>query len=267
MGGGNMAEAIIAGLVRHGYDSQHLFVMDRNLNKCEQLIKKYQVHADTAYPNHKITLDMIMLATKPQDAKAACALISQKISEETPLILSVMAGITTTLLSQWLNKDLAIIRAMPNTPALIQAGATGLFANTQTLPIQKAYAQTLMSAVGQVAWLTEEAHLDMVTALSGSGPAYYFYLMECMQKAAVAMGIPANVARLLTLQTAYGAAKLAMESDESFEALRAKVTSKGGTTAAALDVLMQHQLGDIFAAAMKAAQQKSVELSQLAARL
>lgn len=264
LGGGHMTEAIVAGLVSHGYDAKLLYVIDRNAHKCEQLINTYHIHAHTTDKDILSYVDVIFIAIKPQDAKAACHTLEKHLQNQSPLVISVMAGITTHLLHQWLGKHLAMIRAAPNTPALIQSGATGLFANSHVSATQKTYAEKLLSAVGHVVWLTDESHMDAVTALSGSGPAYYFYFMACMQDAAIEMGLPHDIARQLTLQTAYGAAKLAMQSDKSFDALRAQVTSKGGTTEAALKHMMQHDLSDILANALKAAQQRSLALSQAA---
>lgn len=262
LGGGHMTEAIVAGLVNHGYDANYLYVIDRNAHKCERLHHIYHIHTHTHYDAKVHKVEVIFIAVKPQDAKQACHALAKQLHPKSPLILSIMAGITTSLLHTWLGEHLAIIRAVPNTPALIQAGATGLFANQHTSTTQRNYAENLLSAIGETVWLKDETHMDAVTALSGSGPAYYFYFMACMQDAAISMGIPHDTARLLTLQTAYGAAKLAMHSNKSFDELRAQVTSKGGTTEAALKHMLQHDLCDILTNALKVAQQKSVALSQ-----
>jgi pyrroline-5-carboxylate reductase len=178
-------------------------------------------------------------------------------------VLSIAAGIRSQTIDAWLGGNTAIVRCMPNTPAMLKCGATGLYATTQVSETQRQQAESIMRAVGLTAWVADEGLIDAVTAVSGSGPAYFFLVMEAMQSAAEQLGLDSDSARLLTLQTALGAARMAIESPDSPATLRERVTSPGGTTEQAILSLENHQLREIFAQAMGAARDRSVELSQL----
>ncbi len=183
------------------------------------------------------------------------------MQDQQPLVISIAAGIRTPDLARWLGADTAIVRAMPNTPALVQSGATGLFANAHVRDQQRDLAETILRAVGLTLWVEQEDQLDLVTALSGSGPAYFFLVMEALQEAASKLGLPAETARLLALQTAFGASRMALESDEDAAALRQRVTSPGGTTEQALRVLEEGGLRNLMEQALTAAARRSRELA------
>ena len=203
---------------------------------------------------------MVVLAVKPQ---AMHAMISElQLGKHIPLFLSIAAGLRTDAICHWFGRDIPLVRAMPNTPALVRAGATGLFANSAVTESQREIAETIMRAVGITLWLDSEAQLDAVTAVSGSGPAYFFYLMEAMELAGQQLGLPAETARLLTIQTAFGAAKLALEVEEEPRVLRERVTSPGGTTEQAIQHLQKNKTGEVLVTAVKAARDRSEELAQ-----
>jgi pyrroline-5-carboxylate reductase len=203
----------------------------------------------------------VVLAVKPQILQAVCQEIEPAIKQTRALIISIAAGITESSLANWLGKDTAIVRTMPNTPAMLQSGATVLHGNANTSPEQKDIAESILRAVGITRWLDTEKQIDVATALSGSGPAYYFLFMEAMTRAGIDMGLSEETAHLLTLQTALGAARMAMESNDLPEELRKKVTSPGGTTEAAINHLQHQHFEDIVSQAMQAAKRRSEELS------
>jgi len=191
-------------------------------------------------------------------AKSAAALIQQK----KPLVVSIAAGINQHSLSQWLGADTAIVRCMPNTPALVLTGATALHANTKVTAEQRNLAENILRSVGIALWVKDESELDAVTAVSGSGPAYYFLLMEAMEKAALELGLSEVTARLLVQQTALGAAKIALESPESPEQLRKRVASPGGTTQRAIETFEQGGFTELVSKALHAARDRSIEMSK-----
>lgn len=205
--------------------------------------------------------DIVVLAVKPQILQSVAESILPEVSAQKPLIISVAAGIRTESINHWLGGNLAIVRTMPNTPALIQTGATGLFANAKVNKEQQSQAEHIMRAAGLTVWVDEEHKLDAVTALSGSGPAYYFLFMEAMEQAGQKLGLDEKTAHLLTLQTALGAAKMVLESHQSCATLRQNVTSPNGTTERAIQSFENANLRDIVESAMQAAQQRAVELA------
>ena len=205
--------------------------------------------------------DIVVLAVKPQVLAAVAQDLAPVVQEQQPLVISVAAGIRIEHLQHWLGPDCAIVRTMPNTPAMLQAGATGLFASDRVSEEQRSLAESLMRAVGITVWVQHEGLIDAVTALSGSGPAYFFLIMEQMIRSARTLGLGEEEATLLTLQTALGAARMALESDDSPATLRARVTSPGGTTEQAIRVFEQEGLEQIVKQAMTAARDRSIELS------
>jgi pyrroline-5-carboxylate reductase len=205
--------------------------------------------------------DVIILSVKPQSAKEMCFQLQPFFHLQKTLIISVMAGLKIKTLNKWLGEKIPIIRAMPNTPALIGEGATGLFASKAVSNIQKQLAESLLSTIGIIAWLDHEKQIDAITALSGSGPAYFFYMIEAMQIAAKKLGLSEEISNIFSLQTAYGAAKLALNSDISTSALRGQVTSQGGTTEAALSVFQDAHFLSLIEKAMAAASDRSKKLS------
>ena len=207
--------------------------------------------------------DVVVLAVKPQVLKAVAEDLAATVREERPLVVSIAAGIPVATLRRWLGGTIAIVRTMPNTPAMVQTGATALYAGAGVSDEQRNHAETLMRAVGLTLWLDNETDMDAVTALSGSGPAYFFLVIEAMVNAGQRLGLGTRTAQLLTLQTALGAARMAMESNDDPATLRARVTSPGGTTEQAVIALEQGGLVDLFERALQAARDRSVEISRM----
>jgi pyrroline-5-carboxylate reductase len=262
IGGGNMASSLISGLIASGHSPKHLWVSDINPDSLKALAENLNVNTTESNDAVINEVDVIVLAVKPQIlgsvAKSAAPLIQQKKS----LVVSIAAGISQKSLSQWLGSDTAIVRCMPNTPALVLTGATALHANAKVSAEQHNLAENIMRSVGIALWVKDESELDAVTAVSGSGPAYYFLLMEAMEKAALELGLTEVTARLLVQQTALGAAKIALESSESPEQLRKRVTSPGGTTQRAIETFEQGGITELVSKALHAARDRSIEMSK-----
>jgi len=262
IGGGNMASSLINGLITSGHSPQHLWVSDINPDTLKVLTENFNINTSASNDAVINAVDVIVLAVKPQTlssvAKDAAALIQQK----KPLVVSIAAGISQHSLSQWLGADTAIVRCMPNIPALVLTGATALHANARVTSEQCNLAENIMRSVGIALWVNDESELDAVTAVSGSGPAYYFLLMEAMEKAALELGLSEVTARLLVQQTALGAAKIALESSESPEQLRKRVTSPGGTTQQAIETFEQGGFIQLVSKALHAARDRSIEMSK-----
>ena len=260
IGGGNMARAIIGGLKNNDFDMTAITVIDPDEEKRKQLAAEFNVQVNDSYvENDNIKLNhVIVLAVKPQQMKEVCTQLSHKIS--TQLIISIAAGIRTVDISRWLGNYPSIVRVMPNTPAQIQAGVSALFALPKVTQAQQSQASTILDAVGMTLWLNDEAKMDAVTAISGSGPAYVFYLIEALQDAAISLGMTAEESSMLALQTFAGASLLASQSKTDIQTLRAQVTSKGGTTEQGILALESANIKNIILAAAKAAANKSKSL-------
>ncbi|MET0068196.1 MAG: pyrroline-5-carboxylate reductase [Candidatus Thiodiazotropha sp.] len=263
LGGGNMATSLVAGLIADGYDRERITVSDPDGEKLSQLAASYGIHAQSDNRKAIVGAGILVLAVKPQVLEAVCREIAEAVHQQNPLIISIAAGIRLATLSQWLGDELALVRSMPNTPAMIQSGASGLFASATVSEEQRSKAESILRAVGLTRWVEEESLIDAVTAVSGSGPAYFFLVMEAMEEAAIKLGLSPETARLLTLQTALGASRMAMESSDSPATLRQKVTSPGGTTERALGILEEGQLRSLFQKALEGAQARSRELSDI----
>lgn len=261
IGGGNMARSLVGGLIADGWDPGRIRVADPDPQQTERLAQRFSV--TTTQDNHTALeqADAVVLAVKPQIIKPVVGELAAAIAAQQPLVISIAAGIRTTAVRGWLGTDTAIVRTMPNTPALVQSGATALFANSAVSEEQRNLAESVLRAVGLTLWVDDEDLMDAVTALSGSGPAYFFLFMEALQAAGTDLGLPVETARLLTLQTAFGAAKMALESTEDAAALRQRVTSPGGTTERALDYLGQHGFEETVLGALRAAAERSRELA------
>ena len=260
IGGGNMARAIIGGLKNNDFDMTAITVIDPDEDKRKQLAAEFNVQVNDSYvENDNIKLNhVIVLAVKPQQMKEVCTQLSHKIS--TQLIISIAAGIRTVDISRWLGNYPSIVRVMPNTPAQIQAGVSALFALPKVTQAQQSQASTILDAVGMTLWLNDEAKMDAVTAISGSGPAYVFYLIEALQDAAISLGMTAEESSMLAVQTFAGASLLASQSKTDIQTLRAQVTSKGGTTEQGILALESANIKNIILAAAKAAANKSKSL-------
>lgn len=258
LGGGNMATALIGGLVAKGTDPRSIAVVEVSPAARERLGARYPVRIATAPDAAVQRSELIVLAVKPQDAKAALASIT--VREQ--VVLSIVAGITCATLSRWLGGHQRIVRCIPNTPALIGAGIAALYAEPVVSAEEKRKAQMIVEAAGEAVWVDEERLLDPVTAVSGSGPAYVFWFMEQLAAVARRLGLEDDVAKKLALHTVLGAAKLAVQSGEALETLRKNVTSKGGTTEAALRVFDEEKLAERLARAVEAASRRATELGK-----
>ncbi len=260
IGGGNMAAALIGGLREKGMPAERIVVADPN-EATRATAQALGVGATA--DNHAAVraADVVILAVKPQVLRAVSLELAPSVAAAKPLLISVAAGITSAALLQWFGAQTRIVRAMPNRPALLGVGATGLYAPANAFANDLAIAEKIMQAVGATVRVTQESQMDLVTAVSGSGPAYFFAFMEALHAAARAHGLPDDVALTLTLETAYGAASMARRSHDSLAELRSSVTSKGGTTAAALAVLSDAGLDRIVADAVDAAARRSAELA------
>ncbi|HEU0197756.1 MAG TPA: pyrroline-5-carboxylate reductase [Nevskiaceae bacterium] len=257
IGGGNMGAALATGLLARGWQADHLRILEPLAARREWLTQHLQVRATDTPSVALDRADAIVLAVKPQYLKEAVAPLQIKPGT---LVLSIAAGIRLASLRQWLGDGPRLVRCMPNTPALVGAGAAALCAAPDTPAEQRALAQALISAVGVCCWVEDEARIDAVTALSGSGPAYFFLLAEAMEAAGVALGLSADAAALLARQTLIGAGQLVAAESTPLAELRARVTSKGGTTAAALEDFARHDFRGAVADAMTAARNRSREL-------
>ncbi len=261
IGAGNMTRSLVGGLIADGCDPSLIRLSDPEADRIQDLAHRLGVQILQDNRTVIEDADLVVLAVKPQVLPAVAREIADRVQDQRPLVISIAAGIRTPDLARWLGADTAIVRAMPNTPALVQSGATGLFANTHVSDEQRDLAETILRAVGLTLWVEQEDQLDLVTALSGSGPAYFFLVMEALQEAATKLGLPAETARLLALQTAFGASRMALESDEDAAALRQRVTSPGGTTEQALRVLEEGGLRNLMEQALTAAARRSRELA------
>lgn len=261
IGGGNMANSIIGGLVENAYEPKKIIVCDPIEDNLSALKQSYDINTSTDNAASVAKAQIVVMAVKPQIMKKVCAQIRDSI-EHKPLIISIAAGIPIVKFASWLNPTLPIIRCMPNTPALVQAGATGIFANSQCSEEQKQQAEEILKAIGIIEWLKEERLIDAVTAMSGSGPAYFFLFMEAMIKTGISQGLPAKVASNLAIQTCLGAGLLAQSSDVDVAELRKRVSSPGGTTLKALESFQEDNLTGIVEKAMFAAEKRAVSLAE-----
>jgi len=262
IGAGNMASALISGLIADGTAKDLIIASDPNTDQRSHLHDSYGICTVDNNAEAISDADVVVLAVKPQLLQQVCNELSSHLKDKHCLIVSIAAGIRCSTMSKWLNSDLPIVRCMPNTPAMLQVGATGLYATDNVSNEQRDQAERILRAVGITLWVNEESDIDSVTAVSGSGPAYYFLMMEAMQAAAEKLGLPAETAKLLTLQTALGAARMALESQDDPATLRQKVTSPGGTTEQAILSFEANGLRDIFEQAMTAARDRSISLSE-----
>lgn len=261
IGGGNMARSLIGGLIARGTPAASIHVAEPVAELRESLVVDFgvQVFADGA---EAVTgTGAWVLAVKPQVMRSVCESLAAQAQATKPVAISIAAGITIGQLQRWLGNDVPVVRAMPNTPALLGAGATGLFASTQVDADGRARAQHLLESAGVTVWVDDEALIDAVTAASGSAPAYIFLLAEAMQDAAIAEGLPTEAARTLVLQTILGAARMLTEGDIEAGELRRRVTSPNGTTQAAIETFESGGLRELVARAMHAARTRGAELS------
>jgi pyrroline-5-carboxylate reductase len=262
IGGGNMAHSLISGLIASGHSAQQIWVADADEEKLSSLASS--MHVNTSATNDALiaAVDVVVLAVKPQVIAAVIQASKASFDKAGILLVSIAAGINQQSLSKWVGADKAIVRCMPNTPALVQTGATGLHANKNVNEEQHDLAENIMRSVGIAVWVENESELDAVTAVSGSGPAYFFLLMEVMEKSALELGLSQHTAQLLIEQTALGAARIALESNESPGTLRNRVTSPGGTTEQAIKTFEQGGFTELVKQALQAANDRSISLSK-----
>lgn len=261
IGAGNLAYSLISGLIADNYPPEKITVTRRTQEKLDFFKQQLNVNVTTDNDQACESADVVIFCLKPQTLKEAIVNLRLALKKRNPLIISVAAGIEEKSLRSWLDGVFSIVRAMPNTPSFLQAGATGLWANPDVSPTQKSIAESLFRAVGLCVWLDKESDINIVTALSGSGPAYFFSLMESLEKAATHAGLDEKKARLLTLQTAIGASRMALESSLAPNILRQNVTSPSGTTEAALNVFASQHFDELIKEAVQAAINRAKELS------
>lgn len=260
IGAGNMATSLIGGMLRGNFQPQQIIASDRNVEQLEQLQQQFGIATDTDNAVLASNCDVLVLAVKPQIMQAVCQALPRN-RKPGQLVISIAAGISCQSLADWLGADTALIRCMPNTPALRGQGVSGLYAVATVAAAQRALAEQIMNAVGISLWLDTETQIDAVTAVSGSGPAYFFYLMEAMTNAGEQLGLPRATAERLTLFTALGAADMAVHSEVDSAELRRRVCSPNGTTEAAINSFAKDDFPGSVTRAMQAAAKRSVELS------
>lgn len=261
LGGGNMASALIGGLLNHGFPQSEISVIEIGVESRARLEKDFGIRCYAAPEASAFYCDALVLAVKPQQMREACASLQKHLKQQ--LVISVAAGLRLSDLSRWLGGYDKLARAMPNTPALISAGVTGLFALPTVGEAERLGAERILQAVGSTVWVTDEAQIDAVTAISGSGPAYVFLFIEALQQAAIELGFTPRQAHQLAIETVLGSAKLAAQSEESASVLRERVTSKGGTTEAALQIMAERGVKEGIIAGALAANARSGELGIL----
>lgn len=263
IGGGNMASSLIGGLIDNGtMSAEQLVVHEPNADKLKALAQQFKIRKANSNTELVELCDIVVIAVKPQVLEEVLTPLSSAIKAKQPLLISVVAGIPASLIEQWLNTELAIIRVMPNTPALIGEGASGLYANTQVSQSQREQATLLLDAVGCSAWVTSESDIDSVTALSGSGPAYFMLFIKSLIEAGVKAGLDEDTAKQLAIKTASGTAALIESSDLDLQTLIDNVTSPGGTTEQALKSFHQSGLPQVVEDAFSAAKNRSEELAK-----
>jgi pyrroline-5-carboxylate reductase len=263
IGGGNMARSLIGGMLGRGHPADRIHVAEPNAEARDALQRDYGIATGADNAAAAADADLLLLAVKPQVLSTVCRSVADALPAAA-LTVSIAAGIGTAQIDRWLGGERPVVRAMPNTPALLGAGATGLYANARVTAAQRRQADAVLSAVGLCVWIEDEALMDAVTALSGSGPAYVFLLAEAMQAAAEREGLPAAAARTLTAQTLFGAARMLGEGSEDAATLRARVTSPGGTTQAAIAAFEGGGFRELVAGAIGAATRRGAELARAA---
>ena len=261
IGGGNMAKSLIGGLIDKGFSSRCISASDPVKRNLDQLNRKFGIATTSDNSIAAKDVDLIVLCVKPQILESVCRELQASLNQ-TPPAISIAAGIPLSLLMDWLGEDTPIIRCMPNTPALVQSGAAGMFANQKVDKKLRNLAEEIFDAVGLCCWLEKEEDIDLVTAVSGSGPAYFFLFMEAMEKVAIDLGLDQEISRKLIIQTVLGAAKMAAESDMNPSELRSCVTSPGGTTEKAVNAFLEGDIMGLFNKAMNKALERATEMAK-----
>ena len=262
IGAGNMASAIFGGMLGSGYPAEAIVATSRSQEKRDAISQRYGIRTMQDNLAAIEEADVVVLAVKPQMMRDLCLSLRESVQARRPLVVSVAAGLDAATLDRWLGGGLPLIRCMPNTPSLVGAGASGLYANDRVSDAQRRLATELLESVGLVEWVEQEAQIEAVTAISGSGPAYFFLFMESLEAAGVELGLSAESARRLALQTAFGAAKMARESEFDPAELRRRVTSPNGTTERAIQTFEEAGLADIVDRATRACAERARKLSR-----
>lgn len=262
IGAGNMGSALLSGLIAHGFPAESIWVSNPTIEKLTKLKAEFPIHITQDNKEAAQNADIIILSVEPTTISIVTKELSTVVDKTKHLIISVAAGIPSIMIQKSLGGASAIIRAMPNTASLVQASATALYKNIHVTDEQKNKAESIFRGIGTCVWLEDEKLLDAVTALSGCGPAYFFLVMEILQQVGEQMGLSRDIARVLTLQTAYGSAKMALENKHDAVELRRQVTSKGGSTEAAIKVLEAENIRGIFQNALTAALKRAEERSK-----
>ena len=256
-----MSGCLIGGLIADGWNPSSIRVSEKDTLQLERLSQRFPIMT-TSDNNHAVEgADVIVLAVKPQVMESVAQALASSVTKQQPLVISIAAGIPEAVLRHWLGEKVAIVRSMPNTPAMVQSSATAMFANRYVSDEQRNIAESILRAVGIVIWVDNEPMMDAATALSGSGPAYMFLFIEALQAAGCELGFSEDTAYLLALQTAFGAAKMALESEENASMLRQRVTSPGGTTERAIHILQEGGFKELVSNALHAAAERSRELA------
>lgn len=261
IGGGHMTTGLVGGLCSRGVPPGTITVADPLEAARTRLVRDFGVRCTADNDDATRDAAVVVLAVKPQDMAMVARGIAAGLATRRPVVISVAAGIRVHDLARWIGPSIPVVRAMPNRPALIGAGITALFAGADVQPAAREQAERVMTAVGATLWVAEESQLDVVTAISGSGPAYFFLLSEVLEAAGIGLGLPQSAARRLAVETARGAGRMLAENPETPSRLREQVTSRGGTTAAALEVLERADVRGIFGRAVAAAAQRAAELA------
>lgn len=260
IGAGNMCASLIGGLITNGYDPSAIWASNPSTDKLTTLRQRYHIKTTTDNKEAAAAADIVVFAVKPDVLLEVLKEVAVNIRQHRPLVLSVVTGIKIITISNILAEDIPVVRCMPNTPALLNTGATALFANQFVSEEQRELAESIMRSVGITVWLEQEELLDVVTALSGSGPAYFFFLMEMLEEIGMKFGLTQSTAHLLVIQTALGAAQMAMQSEMNCMQLRKGVTSPGGTTERAISTLIDGKIKELVSKAVTAAKQRAEEL-------
>ena len=263
IGAGNMARSLASGLIKNGWQAGQLSLSDPELTQRAAVETALGVNAYADNSEVAGRADILVLAVKPQILATVARALTSAVQKKQPLVISIVAGVRIEDIDRWLGGGLPIVRAMPNTAALIGSGAAGMYANKNVTEAMRNQAESILRAVGVTVWLETEDLLDVVTALSGSGPAYFFLVMEALEQAAIESGLEPKQARLLTIETAFGAAKMALEGREEPAQLRRRVTSPGGTTEQAVKVLEAGGIRRLLKDAMKSATNRAREIADM----
>jgi pyrroline-5-carboxylate reductase len=263
IGAGNMARSLAGGLLKNGWRADRILVSDPEASQRHSVESTLGIKVFADNSEVAAQTDLLVLAVKPQVLADVAKALAAVVQTKKPLVISIAAGVRIADINRWLGGDLAVVRAMPNTAAFIGSGAAGLYANDRVNQDMRNQAESILRAVGTTVWLEAESLMDVVTALSGSGPAYFFLVMEALEQAAIDSGLDPKQARLLTIETAFGAAKMALEGHEEPAQLRSRVTSPGGTTEQAIKILEAGDLRGLFKKALNAAADRSRAIADL----